>query len=59
MKMKQKETNTYRSISEFHRKFFPHSYEEELMENRIKEPISFGTSLANDLLESIRKHLKK
>jgi hypothetical protein len=48
---------TYSTVAEFEKAFFPNSHDKHLLENRSKEPASFGTGLARELLESIKKDL--
>lgn len=49
----------FHSMKEFEKKFFPNSYEGKLAEKRSKEPSTFGTGLATELLKSIRQQLMK
>lgn len=56
---KKQDRKIYYSMKEFEKKFFPHSYEEKLVENRSKEPNIFGIALATELLKNIRQQLMK
>ena len=47
----------YHSMIEFEKEFFPISYEQKLAEKRSKDPGTFGTGLAMELLENIRQQL--
>ena len=57
-KIRQTE-NVFHSMMEFEKKFFPKSHEEKLAQRRSKEPGTFGTGLAVDLLDGIRQELTK
>jgi hypothetical protein len=60
MKEKNKQRKkVYRSVEEFEEEFFPTAHEKKLAEKRSKEPSTFGTGLATELLESIRQQLMK
>jgi len=60
MEKKTKERKkVYRTVDEFEKEFFPTFHEKKLVEKRSKEPSTFGTGLATELLESIRQQLMK
>jgi hypothetical protein len=49
----------YRSMMEFEKEFFPTSYKQKLEEQKNKDPSTYGTGLAMELLENIRERLAK
>lgn len=56
-KKSKQRRKVYRSMIEFEKEFFPISYEQKLVEQRHKDPGTFGTGLAMELLENIRQQL--
>lgn len=57
--MKQYEKQGYRSIREIEEKFFPKSYEEELLDRSSLDPKSLGFFLAKESIDQIREELNK
>ena len=49
----------YRSMADFKKHFFPNAYEKELEEERSRDPKTFGTGLVKDLMEGVRRELRK
>ena len=58
-KHNKKKGRIYTSSVEFMKTFFPKSYQEKLEQNQSKERGSFGTSLAIELMNSVRQELRK
>jgi len=63
MKVKQPQTKqpekVYRSIEEVREHFFPNFYEKEEELEKHQNPETFGTGLAQELLEGIRRELRE
>ena len=47
----------YHSILEIEKEFFPKFHEEKIKEKRRNDPKTFGSDLAKEFLESIRRQL--
>lgn len=56
---KQQNKKEYRSMAEFKKHFFPNAYEKELAEERSRDPKTFGTGLVKDLMDGVRRELRK
>ena len=56
---KQRNKKEYRSMAEFKKHFFPNAYQKELAEERSRDPKTFGTGLVEDLMEGVRRRLRK
>ena len=56
---KQQTEKEYRSMAEFKKRFFPNAYKKELAEERSRDPKTFGTGLVKDLMEGVRRGLRK
>ena len=54
---KKKPNRTFRSIAEFKKHFLPKSYEKALLNEKSKHPERFGTGLAEEFLEGVRREL--
>ena len=52
---KKQTEKVYRSIAEFKKHFFPNSYEKELVDEKSRDPKTFGTGLVQELLEGVRR----
>lgn len=59
MKRKIRSEEVYCSMVEFERKYFPISHKKKVEEEKIKKPSTFGTGLAVELLENIRREIAK
>jgi hypothetical protein len=58
MEKNRKKEQTYRSMIEFEKKFFPKSFKKR-MEEKPTDAHALGTILANESLEKIRKQIAK
>ena len=56
---KQQTEKEYRSMAEFKKHFFPNAYKKELAEERSRDPKTFGTGLVKDLMDGVRRELRK
>ena len=56
---KQQTIKEYRSMEAFKKHFFPNAYKKELAEERSRDPKTFGTGLVKDLMEGVRRGLRK
>lgn len=56
---KRQNKREYRSMAEFKRHFFPNAYKKELAEERSRDPKTFGTGLVKDLMDGVRRELRK
>ena len=56
---KQQTKKEYRSMAEFKKYFFPNAYKKELAEERSRDPKTFGTGLVKDLMDGVRRELRK
>lgn len=60
VKQANKQTKkVFRSIVEFKKHFLPNSYEKELMDEKSKHPERFGTGLAEEFLNGVRRELRR
>jgi hypothetical protein len=60
MKDKHKhDKKVFCSMTEFEKEYFPNSYEQKLTTSRSDQSKAQGTGLAIELLETIRRKLKK
>jgi len=50
---------TYRSIAEVEKALFPRSYARQNSEQRAGDPILYGTQVAHELMEAVRKEIAK
>ena len=57
--LKQQTKKEYRSMTAFKKHFFPNAYQKELAEERSRDPKTFGTGLAKNLMEGVRRELRK
>ncbi len=46
-------------MAEFQKHFFPSAYKEELVEERSRDPEACGTGLVKDLMDGVRRELRK
>ena len=46
-------------MAEFKKHFFPNAYKKELAEERNRDPKTFGTGLVKDLMDGVRRELRK
>ena len=53
----EQEEKIYRSITEIEKEFFPKSYKERIKEGKSKKPGTFGSNLAMEFLEDVRRKL--
>ncbi len=53
----QQTKKNYRSMVEFKKHFFPNAYKQE--EERSRDPKTFGTGLVKDLMDGVRRELRK
>ena len=56
---KRQNKKEYRSMAEFRKHFFPNAYKKELVEERSRDPKTFGTGLVKDLMDGVRRELRK
>ena len=56
---KRQNKKEYRSMTEFRKHFFPNAYKKELVEERSRDPKTFGTGLVKDLMDGVRRELSK
>lgn len=56
---KMQTKRVFRSIVEFKKHFLPDSYEKELLYEKSKHPERFGTGLAEEFLEGVRRELRR
>jgi hypothetical protein len=59
MKRRNKQEKVYHSIMEIEEEFLPESYKERVKKERQKIPGTFGSDLAKEFLEDIRRQLTK
>ena len=46
-------------MAEFKKHFFPNAYKKELAAERSRDSKTFGTGLVKDLMEGVRRELRK
>ena len=56
---RQQNKKEYRSMAEFRKQFFPNAYQKELAEEGSRDPKTFGTGLVKDLMDGVRRELRK
>ncbi len=56
---KNNKKKIYCSMIEIEKEFFPALYRERIQERKDKDPSSFGTELATEILKSIKQELAK
>ncbi len=59
MEKKNKRNKKYRSIGEFEREFLPNSFKSKIEDVQVKKPGAFGSELAMEFLENIKRQLSK
>ena len=57
--VKRQNKKEYRSMAEFRKQFFPNAYKKELAEERSRDPKTFGVRLVKDLMDGVRRELRK
>jgi len=55
----QQDKKEYRSMVDFKKHFFPNAYKQELAEERSRDPKTFGTGLVKDLMDGVKRELRK
>ena len=55
----RKNNKTYQSMSEFRKEFLPNEFQIKKEEKQEKKPGSFGSELAAEFLENIKRKLSK
>ena len=55
----KKNKKTYYSMTEFEKEFFPNSYQEKIKNEQEKKPGAFGSELAIEFLEDVKRKLSK
>lgn len=58
-KKNKKAGKVYKSITQFEKSIFPKSYERKVLERRSREPGIFGSTLAAELLDGVRRRLAR
>ena len=56
---KVRSNKSYCLISEIEKEYFPNSYNENLIKNDYKDPVSYGNYLVTEILDDIREQLTK
>lgn len=56
---KKQTEKVYRSIEEFKEHFLPNFYKKELANEKKRDPKHFETGLIQELLESVRRELRR
>lgn len=56
---RSQEERVFYSTAEIEKEFFPRAYKEKIEEERYKDPGEFGSDLAIEFLERIRRQLLK
>lgn len=59
MKGTKKNKKTYHSMTEFEKEFFPNSYQDKIKNEQEKKPGAFGSELAIEFLEDVKRKLSK
>ena len=55
----KKNNKAYRSMAEFRKEFLPNEFQIKIKEEQEKKPGSFGSELATEFLENIKRKLSK
>jgi len=58
-KKAKKNNKVYYSMTEFEKEFFPNAFQSEIKKEQEEKPGAFGTELANEFLEGVKRKLSK